>query len=256
MPQDGRSLRLADRFREASEAAASPGTLFLLLAGATTELGFAHFALLHHASLGSGGPSLIRYDNYPSDWAMRFSNDAMFRSDPVQQASQVTNTGFCWDDMSQLVRLSPLQRDIMKESVRFGIGDGFTVPANIPGEPGASCSFVTSPGAPLPRQRLLCAEIIGSYAFKAARRLSGRNGAINRPHLSRREIDCLRLVASGKTDWEAAAILGLNVETVRSYVKRARAAYDVVTRTQLVVHALRDAHLSFDDSIPLLHTSL
>ena len=34
------------------------------------------------------------------------------------------------------------------------------------------------------------------------------------------------------------------------HVKRARCAYDVVTRTQLVVHGLRDEWVSFEDAIP------
>ena len=70
------------------------------------------------------------------------------------------------------------------------------------------------------------------------------------PHLNRREIQCLHLVAAGKTDWEIARILGISPETAHQYVKRARAAYDVVSRTQLVVHGLRDAWISFDDAIP------
>ena len=60
----------------------------------------------------------------------------------------------------------------------------------------------------------------------------------------------LRLIARGKTDWEIATILGLSTHTVRQYVKRCRAAYGAVTRTQLVVYGLRDAWLSFDDAIP------
>ena len=54
----------------------------------------------------------------------------------------------------------------------------------------------------------------------------------------------------GKTDWEIARILGLGTETARQYVKRARAAYDAVSRTQLVVLALRDAWIAFEDAIP------
>lgn len=71
-----------------------------------------------------------------------------------------------------------------------------------------------------------------------------------RPRLSRRELQCLRLVARGKTDWEIARILGLSVETAHQYVKRARAAYDTVSRTQLVVHGLRDCWISFEEAIP------
>jgi LuxR family quorum-sensing system transcriptional regulator CciR len=56
-------------------------------------------------------------------------------------------------------------------------------------------------------------------------------------------------LAAGKTDWEIATILGLSPETVHQYVKQARAAYDVVSRTQLVVNGLRDAWISYDDAL-------
>ena len=79
-----------------------------------------------------------------------------------------------------------------------------------------------------------------SAAFSSAR---------PRPRLSRRELQCLRLVALGKTDWEIAWVLGLSIHTARQYVKRARAAYDTVSRTQLVVYGLRDAWISFEDAI-------
>jgi LuxR family quorum-sensing system transcriptional regulator CciR len=45
-------------------------------------------------------------------------------------------------------------------------------------------------------------------------------------------------------------ILGISAETARQYVKRARAAYDVVSRTQLVILGLRDEWVQFDDAIP------
>jgi LuxR family quorum-sensing system transcriptional regulator CciR len=48
---------------------------------------------------------------------------------------------------------------------------------------------------------------------------------------------------------EIALILGISGETARQYVKRARAAYDVVSRTQLVVLALRDDWISFDEAL-------
>lgn len=250
IPDFGPSSAFVERFRLASEACASRAGLHTILACAAAELGFSHFALLHHASLYRSDPFLVRYDNYPREWARRFALEAAYRSDPVHRASQVTNAGFGWDEVSQLVRLSAAERDILRDSVRFGIGEGFTVPANIPGEPGASCSFAVNPGLPFPRHRLACAELVAIHAFKAARRLSGRRARRSRPHLSRRELDCLRFVAAGKTDWEIAAILGIGLESVRSYMKRARAAYDVVSRTQLVVHALRDAQIDFDESIP------
>jgi DNA-binding CsgD family transcriptional regulator len=62
--------------------------------------------------------------------------------------------------------------------------------------------------------------------------------------------ECLRLVALGKSDWEIAHILGISPHTAHQYVKRARAAYDTVSRAQLVAYGLRDAWISFEDAIP------
>jgi LuxR family quorum-sensing system transcriptional regulator CciR len=124
------------------------------------------------------------------------------------------------------------------------------VPAHVPGEPEGSCSFAVRRGRSLPARHLHCAELIGARAFGAARRLHGYPAAGARPRLSRREQQCLCLVARGKSDWEIGRILGIGEETVRHYVKRARAAYDVATRTQLVVHGLRDSWIGFGDAIP------
>jgi LuxR family quorum-sensing system transcriptional regulator CciR len=149
-----------------------------------------------------------------------------------------------------LIRLEPRHRAILSRSRHHGLGAGFTIPANVPGEPSASCSFAVRVGSELPASSLPCAELVGVRALSAARRLRRGRRAARPPRLSRREVQCLRLVALGKTDWEIGRILGLSVHTARQYVKHARAVYDTVSRTQLVVYALRDAWISFEDAIP------
>lgn len=242
--------RLADRFAESATACQDLGQLRALIDDAARELGFDYFALLHHSSLGPSGAARIRIDNYPEAWVEELRSRDLVPHDPVHLASRKTSSGFAWQDISSIIRLGYRHKAILTRSGYYGIGAGFTVPANVPGEPSGSCSFAVRAGAELPLQRLMCAELIGAHAFRAARRIANLPQPKDRPHLSRREIECLRLLASGKTDWEAATILGISVETVRKYVKRARAAYDVVTRTQLVVHGLRDDWVSFEDAIP------
>ena len=242
--------RLVDRFAESATACEDLGQLRALLGDATRELGFHHFALLHHSSLASPAGQRVRIDNYPEPWVAELVGRNLAHHDPVHSASRRMSSAFAWQEISSIIRLGDRQRAILERSRHYGIGPGFTVPANVPGEPSGSCSFAVRAGAELPRGRLLCAELIGAHAFQAARRILSFLQPKDRPHLSRREIECLRLVAGGKTDWEAARILGISVETARQYVKRARAAYDVATRTQLVVHGLRDEWVSFEDAIP------
>lgn len=242
--------RLVDCFDASAGRCASVDELGRLLGDAVRELGFDYFALLHHASLRQQKSGFIRLDNYPGGWAAELGSADLAGDDPVHLASGRTNVGFAWARLGALLPLTARHRWILARSARHGLGEGFTVPANVPGEPRGSCSFAVRKGRTLPARNLLGAELIGAHAFRAARRLHDYPAQGARPHLSRRELECLRLVAGGKSDGDIATILGLSAETVHQYVKRARAAYDVVSRTQLVVHGLRDAWISFDEAIP------
>lgn len=246
----GTVRRLSDRFADAAGSCTDLPQLGALLDDAARELGFHYFALLDHSSLTDGCTGLVRVDNYPEPWARELLARGYGLDDPVHLASRRTNTGFGWCELDLLIALERRHKQILARSRHFGLGGGFTIPANVPGEPAASCSFAVRTGAEMPVAALHCAELVGAHALRAARRLRNLPPAGPRPRLSRREIQCLRLVAMGKTDWEIARILGLSIETAHQYVKRARAAYDSVSRTQLVVYGLRDAWISFEDAIP------
>jgi len=242
--------RLIDIFEAKAALCSSDRDLKTLLEDATRELGFDYFALLHHAILERPRPNLIRLDTYPAGWEAELAARGLIGADPVHHASVRTNIGFAWTELPALVPIGRRGRELLERARRFGIGEGFTVPVNVPGEPAGSCSFAVRTGTPLPLDRLLCAEQLGAHAFRAARRLHHYTDFGRRPHLSRRERECVRLLAAGKTDWEIAAILRISVETAHQYVKRARAAYDVVSRAQLVACVLRDAVVSYDEAIP------
>ena len=242
--------RLIDLFEAKAARCVSDRELGNLVADATRELGFDYFALLHHASLANPRPGLIRLDTYPAGWQQELARCGLVGADPVHHASIRSNVGFSWAELPALVQLGPRQRELLDRAKRFDIGDGFTVPVNVPGEPAGSCTFALRRGTELPAQRLLCAEQLGAHAFRAARRIHNYPSAHGCPHLSRRERQCVQLLAAGKTDWEIATILRISVETAHQYVKRARAAYDVVSRAQLVACCLRDSLVSFDEAIP------
>jgi LuxR family quorum-sensing system transcriptional regulator CciR len=242
--------RLSDLFAEAADACGDLPQLGALLGDVALELGFDHFALLDHASLAGSSDGLFRMDNYPPDWVREHIERGYGVDDPVHLAGRRTNAGFKWCELGKMIRLERRHRMILSRSRHHGLGGGFTIPANVPGEPSSSCSFAVRPGSEVPLTRLRCAELVGAHALRAARRLRPFPVLPPRPPLSRRELQCLKLVALGKTDWEISRILGLSLHTARQYVKRARAAYDTVSRTQLVVYGLRDAWISFEDAIP------
>ena len=229
-------------------ACTTDAELACLLEDAARELGIRYFALLHHRSLGEGASRLIRLDNYPAGWEEEMRASGLVGHDPVHLACTRCHAGFRWEVMGRLLVLDR-QRDMLSRGARFGLGDGFTVPANVPGEPAGSCTFAVETGKELPVQRLHAAETIGLHAFGAARRIHHLPLPANPPRLSRRERQCLRRVARGKTDGEIAIILGISLETARQYVKGARVAWDVISLTQAVVHGPKDCVISYDDAL-------
>lgn len=243
-------LRLIDQFEARVSVCNDQAELATLIGEVARELGFRFFALLHHASLALPGRGLIRIDTYPQGWAEELVSEELVGIDPVHHACRRTSLGFSWDQLDRYTSIGGAEREVLARAARHGLGDGFTVPVNIPGEPPGSCTFAVRSGVDLPRGRLLSAEQLGIHAFEAARRLAGFPSAASRPWLSRRERQCLRLLAAGKTDTAIAQILGISPETAHQYVKRARAAYDVASRAQLVACGLRDALISYEDAIP------
>src|SRR5437868_1470013 len=163
--------RLIDHFEAQAALCTNELDLRALLEDVTRELGFARFALLHHASLASPRPGLIRIDTYPDGWEQELAAHGLIGADPVHHACARTNVGFAWFELPGLVAIGPTARETFERARRFDIGDGFTVPVNVPGEPAGSCSFTVGVGVELPLEQLLCAEQIGAHAFRAARRL-------------------------------------------------------------------------------------
>lgn len=146
-----------------------------------------------------------------------------------------------------MIPLTRMDRAVLDAAAKQGLGNGFTVPAHVPGEVNGSCSFATARGKPLEAEHLAAAQLVGAFAFEAARRLVRRDHEADPARFSDRERDCLIWVARGKSDSEIATILGISPETVHQYVKAARANYDAVSRSQLVAHALFSGTISFMD---------
>jgi len=240
---------MALQFARIVEAAADADELGRALHAMTEELGFQYFALTHHVDLLEMGEGAIRLHNYPSSWADYYDAQALGLSDPVHRASHVTGAGFCWSQMPRMIPLTASDRQILALGREQGIGDGFTVPTNVPGEARGSCSFASEAGRPIDTPKLPLAQLAGVYAFEAARRLWSGRGYRDEaaPQLTDRQRDCVLWVARGKGDWEIGRILGVSEETVARHIKQACARYGVSKRTLLTIRALFDGTLSFTD---------
>lgn len=215
----------------------------------TRELGFTYFALTHHVDILRAPQPAIRLHNYPEDWVRYYDDNSLGVSDPVHRASHVTSLGFAWSKIPRMIALTPRDHEILARGGTQGIGDGFTVPANVPGETHGSCSFANPAGTPIREDDLPIAQLVGAFAFEAARRLwrVRTPDPAPQPKLTDRQRECILWVARGKSDWEISRILGIQHETVVRHLKLARERYGVAKRTMLAVHALFDGSISFTD---------
>lgn len=248
------SLSDAQAFVDALRHAAANAELSLLLEQIGRDMGFRHYALVHHVDHQIGGEGgVVRLENYPPDWVNVFLEKQLYSWDPVVAASQTTNAAFAWSDMGDMLTLTDRQQDVLKAAAIEGLGDGFTVPAHMPGQVSGSCTFAVRTGCDLPRRHLGMVQLIGAFAFQRARALAlaDRSDAaqVSRVALTPRQLDCIALVGRGKSDWEIARILGLKEDTVTEYLDAARARYGVARRIQLVIRAVHDGHLMLSDLI-------
>ena len=248
-----RSCRTADDLRR-------------LMEGITLEMGFHSYALFQHIEdFDQENKSHLGLSNFPRTWIEYVFKHRLTADDPVHLASYRTSVGFRFADIPSLIQMTDHHRRILEAARREGIADGFCVPAHIPGEVDGTCTFTVGMLSPLPEANLPMAQLVGSFAYEAARRIhrsertsilparsvicaNACEGAV-RPSITARQLECLALVAKGKSDWEISRILGIGQETVKHHIRTARERYDVPTRVQAAIRAIAEGQLSIHDAI-------
>jgi LuxR family quorum-sensing system transcriptional regulator CciR len=240
----------ATPFLERVIAAKTADDLAQTLALMCHALGFHYYALSHHVDVRHAGAKAIRLHNYPSGWADYYDANALGVSDPVHRASHVTSIGFKWSQIPTMIRLTRQDRRVLSLGNEQGIGDGFTVPANVPGEARGSCSFANEAGRELPADMLPMAHLVGAFAFEAARHIwTVRTQGVPPPSLTDRQRDCALWAGRGKGDWEIGRILDVSEETVAQHIKQGCERYGVNKRSLLLIRTLYDGTLTFEDLI-------
>lgn len=239
-------------YRDLAGAAEDEAAVQALAIDAGRELGFELLAAFHTRALIRRSRFLIRFDTYPLGWDRRLIGRGNRIIDPVLISVRRRASGLLWPDELPKTILDGGRGAIIETARRHGIHKGFTVPVNIPGEPEGSVSFATRSTRRIGRERLLIAAAIAQETFDAMRRLAGLD-IVPDPiaAITERERECIYWIAHGKSDRDIAEILGIDLETVRTYVKRAyRKLGNLNNRGQLVHEALRHGLIDFVPTCP------
>lgn len=216
------------------------------------DLGFLQFAMGHHVDLTGPPNDAIRVTNYNPAWIERSLGEGYFVYDPIHLASTRTAMGFLWSDVPSMIRLTQKQKIILAAARPYGLSEGYTIPVHVPGEYRGTCSFGAASLERLRPNALPIANMIGTYAFEAARRImrtrrGGTDGPPQVPQLTDRQRDSLVLVARGKGDPEIGFLLGISASTAHEHVENVRRAYGNAQRPLLIARALFDGQISYSE---------
>jgi len=243
-------IDVVDEFIQLAESATSADVLAKGFETATQALGFKYFACCSHADPLRLPRGAVFLYSYPTPWVHIYTEQKLFQIDPVLRYAETTLLPFFWDSERFRARMSRQQREILAQASEFGIAHGYTVPIHPPSSdaPPASCSFV--PGdAVLERSSYLAAQSLAYVLYEAASGTGKDEEKVAWIELSKRERQCLELVAQGKSDWVAGKLLGISERTVHNHIERAKRRLRVGTRVQAILHALATRQVSVGDVI-------
>ena len=244
---DSGRMRDICAFENQSRTAETLDQLSAMIDALIRQIEFRWFMLVHYVDLSRYGKQALLMTTDPPTWLDEILEEKLYIDGPLQAACASSVSGFCWGRLGEVITPTARQRSIRDRGCAHGMVDGFTMLTRMHGEPDAMFSVARRKDSIITSEEILTARLIGTIAFEQARVLHGTDQpAVRTTSLSPRQIDCIELVARGKSDWGIGQILGLSRDTVHEYVEAARCRYGVRRRTQLVLTAVRDGYLSVD----------
>ena len=201
-------------------------------------LGIDH--VVYHSSKLGASPSSDPYIRltYPASWIKRYLQMGYVDLDPVVREGFRRTLPFNWNE---LTIQSPEEMSFLTDALAHGVGPyGFSIP--VQSKYGHRALFsISSSGSEQEWTNFLATTqpMLIQIANRLHRRVIAQVFGEDRPHLTTRELECLRWVAVGKATNEIAIILNISPHTAREYLKSARYKLDCVTSAQAVSKAAK-----------------
>jgi DNA-binding CsgD family transcriptional regulator len=179
------------------------------------------------------------FRNLTPDW-QKFSDQRNIpkRSPALTTASRQT-TPFSFVEVFDNPALPPEQQWVWQMTQEWGWQNGFVVPVHGPrgyfsyvsiASPERDLDLRIENRARLQMLALLAHDRCSALSLAARPDAASDSGST----LSERELECMRWVAAGKTDWEIGMILVISASTARFHIENVRRKLDAATRAQAV----------------------
>jgi DNA-binding CsgD family transcriptional regulator len=177
---------------------------------------------------------------YESEWIVRYLERDYFSVDPVVACGRHKFLPFDW---SELDRTSIATREFFADADRFSVGrQGVTIPIHGPANERALFTLTSNLSAETwhDQRSLLTFQLhlLAHMVHERATFVSGLRPSVMHLNLSRRELQCLQMIANGLVPKQIAGTLGLSFTAVNFYLLNARQKLSATSVAQAAVKAI------------------
>lgn len=180
------------------------------------------------------------FSNFPVNWIERYTAREYEKVDPAFRHAHTHVTPVIWSNLC--TRDTPAeQRQYLCDARDHNIGNGVSFPIQTKNGDNAILSFANSVDRPDTDGTILrmLAEgsLIATFVHDSTRRIVDKQRNVLQAPLTHRELECLRWIAIGKSNWEIAMIFGMTEHGVIYYVRKLLWKLGVSSRHQAVDRA-------------------
>ena len=171
---------------------------------------------------------------WPSEWRRFYFESNLIRRDPVVDTLTYRRTPYTWTDLKRDRRFGKLGREALKLAAANGWVEGLVVPAPSSASRTGLLSMAGHRDG-IPAEEIAYLSLISlAYFHSVQSRVTSQGFAAPPAGLTPREIECLRLVASGMTDVQVAHKLAVAPATAHEFIEKAKRRLGVRNRASLI----------------------
>lgn len=105
------------------------------------DMGFRHFALIHHDDLRPSRHDRVNLKDYPAAISERLIGQHRYHRDSIIRGCLFADSAFLWSDLHRIIELDKQDRASFEFGARERLNEGITVPYVRLGERIGSCTF-------------------------------------------------------------------------------------------------------------------
>jgi LuxR family quorum-sensing transcriptional regulator LasR len=207
----------------------------------TRLLGFDYFQYTGDFLLDRRTSIRKTFSNFPDKWLRRYAACEYGKVDPAIRHATTHVGPVIWSNFADDEALSVEEIRYLADARDHEIGEGVSYPVQMKNGDSGILSFANHIDRPATEQVVARALAEGSLTaplvHDAMRRIVDTERKVLQAPLTQRELECLRWIAFGKSNWEIAAIFGISEHGAVYYVRKLLWKLGATNRHQAVERA-------------------